>query len=296
MREKTIQGVCAAVAAPRDTRGAPDETAFRRSLEYLMGMGIRAFAINGATGEYCLTSREDLRRIATLAVDVTRGQAEVICGIGSAGIHGCLENAETALRAGVRSLLLPMPHFFPYAETDLEAFCREVSVNVAAPILLYNLPFSSPLNLRTVETLLRECPQIVGIKDSSGSLDILRALARSCPDACRIVGSDRVLSPALREGCCDGVISGVAGVFPELILTLYSAAPDSAAFAECAGALEEYIEAIAPFPVPWGLKITGEFLGIGPATFSQPLSAERRAQADRLREWLRRRDFVGAMI
>ena len=74
-------------------------------------------------------------------------------------------------------------------------------------------------NLVTVETLLEDCPNIAGIKDSSGSLDILRALTRSTSHACRIVGSGGVPESALRESCCDGVISGVAGVLPEVVLS-----------------------------------------------------------------------------
>lgn len=286
MPEKLIGGVYAAVGTPRDAKGALDEPALCRSLEYLMRKGIRGFAINGATGEYCLTSREELGRIAAVALEVTLGKAKVICGIGSAGIRGCLANAETALEAGIEALLLPMPHFFPYAQPDLEAFCLEAAARIDAPLLLYNLPFSSPLEPATVETLLVDRPNIAGIKDSSGSLNILRALTLTRPGACRIVGSDGVLQSALKEACCDGVISGVASVLPELILSLYAATPGSGSFADSGSALDEYIEAISPFPVPWGLKFTGEFLGIGPASFSQPLSAKRRAQAETLKKWL----------
>jgi dihydrodipicolinate synthase/N-acetylneuraminate lyase len=56
--------------------------------------------------------------------------------------------------------------------------------------------------------LIGACPSIRGVKDSSGSLDLLRVLTRSLPDAVCLVGNDSALPQALREGICDGVISG----------------------------------------------------------------------------------------
>ena len=61
-------------------------------------------------------------------------------------------------------------------------------------------------------------PNIIGIKDSSGSLDHTRRIASR---ACRIVGDDSVLVPALDAGLCDAVVSGVAGVLPELTTLLF---------------------------------------------------------------------------
>ncbi len=284
---KLIQGVHAAVGTPRDSAGRLDESALRVVLEYLMKEGIKGFAINGATGEYCLTTPQELSRVVAIALEMTKGRADVICGIGSAGLHGCVENIRIASVDGVKALLLPMPHFFPYAQTDLDAFCREVAHKTDRPILLYNLPFSSALTADTVERLLEDCPNIIGIKDSSGSLEILRRLTGTQPGACRIVGSDGVLEQALLEGCCDGVISGVASVLPHLIISLYNESPklQNEMFTQAATSLKNYIGAISHFPVPWGLKLSGELLGIIPASFSQPLSEERRMQAATLKTW-----------
>jgi len=253
MSGKLIGGVLAAVGTPRDAKGRLDEAGFCHSLEHLMQKGIEGFAINGATGEYCLTSPEELARLVALAAGIVKGRADLICGIGSAGIHGFLNLGGIAVQAGAKALLLPMPHFFPYAQTDLEAFSRTLVENLDAPILLYNLPFNSPLEPHTVGRLPEDCQNIVGIKDGSGSLEIL---------------------------------SGVATVLPELILSLNAATPNTNPFTEAARVLSEYIQAISLFPVPWGLKFTGEFLGIGPASFSQPVSPERRAQAEAPRDWL----------
>ncbi len=243
-----------------------------------MERGIGGFAINGATGEFCLTTPPELKQMVRIVGEVTSGRAEFVCGVGSAGLPGCLEHGLIAIEGGAAGLLLPMPYFFPYEQDDLAAFCKEASERLSAPVLLYNLPqFSSGLQPATVRDLIFECPNIVGIKDSSGSLDILRTLSEPGVEACRIVGSDGALAQAVDERLCDAVISGVASVLPELVLDAFQGRSREL--------LNEFIEAIGPFPVPWALKWIGEARAIAPASFSQPVSPQRLAQGRALQNW-----------
>lgn len=280
---KLVQGVYAAAATPRLEDGALDEAAFRGQLKFLLERGIQGFAVNGATGEYCLTTPVELERMVAIAAEVTAGRGAFVCGVGSAGLRGCLVNGRIAVEGGAQGILLPAPHFFPYQQDDLEAFCRRFAEQVPLPVLLYNLPqFTSGFQPETTVRLIAECPGIVGIKDSSGALDTLRALSAPGVEACRIVGNDTALVQALAEQVCDGVISGVACVLPEVLLTVWER---GAGFEEACGLLGEFIQAIAPFPVPWALKWIGESRGINAARFAQPLSAERERQAKKLQRW-----------
>ncbi|HWB83938.1 MAG TPA: dihydrodipicolinate synthase family protein [Bryobacteraceae bacterium] len=290
MSPALIQGLFAAVNTPRDTNGVFDSAALRNSLEFLLERGITRFVLNGATGEYVLTTPKELHEIVAAAAQIIGVRARFLCGVGSASLRGCLENAKAALDLGASGILLPMPYFFPYAQDDLEAFCREAARRLPVPILLYNLPnFTSGLAPATVRTLIADCPNIVGIKDSSGNLEILRMLSASGLTACRVVGSDRVIGEALREGLCDGAVSGIASVMPELLLSVFehSKRTDSPEFRAAVTALDEFIAAIAPFPVPWGLKWIAETRGICAANFALPVSPRRAAQARELQEWFR---------
>jgi 4-hydroxy-tetrahydrodipicolinate synthase len=289
---KLIDGVYAAVLTPREADGRLCERSLRTSIEFLLGRGVRGFAFNGATGEYCLTTPAELRRILAVAIEVIANGADFVCGIGSTSVRGCLENGNLAMDAGAKALLLPVPHFFAYEQDDLDVFCREIADKLPAPLLLYHLPqFTNTLELSTVQNLITECPNIVGIKDSSGSLEILRGLNHAGIDTCRIVGNDHILAEALQEGLCDGVISGVAGVLPEMILSLFAqrSRADFGEFALAARHLEEFIEQISRFPVPWGLKLVAESRGMAAATFSQPLSSRRIGQARYLQQWFQNR-------
>jgi 4-hydroxy-tetrahydrodipicolinate synthase len=288
MTEKIVNGVWAAAGTPRRADGALDEELLRRELEFLMSRGIRGFAVNGATGEFCLTTPAELEAIVGVTREATRGRAEFVCGIGAPGIHGSVERGRIAIAGGAKGLLLPMPFFFPYSQDDLEAFCRETAARLDSRILLYNLPkFTSGLEPATVCALIRECDHIVGIKDSSGNLDILRVLSEQGVDACRIVGSDAALAPARRENVCDAVISGCACAVPELLLAVFEhgGRPDSEEFRGSCRVLDEFIGSVSDFPVPWALKWIAEARGIVPASFAQPISKKRAEQAAELLRW-----------
>jgi 4-hydroxy-tetrahydrodipicolinate synthase len=286
--EKLTQGVYAAVLTPRLTDGATDGPALRALLRFLLGHGVSRFAINGATGEFCLTTPEQLREVLAIVREEGGPDAKVLCGVGGAGLAQVVELTHVAEQAKVQGLLLPMPYFFPYSQDDLMTFCTEAANATRLPMLLYNLPqFTSGLAVETVLTLVRDVKNIVGIKDSSGSLEIVEALTQQIPEACRIIGNDSALAPALFAGSCDGVVSGVACVLPRLITALFHATPGGDAFSGYTAQLGEFIEQLNGFPTPWGLKWAAEAQEVLSASFAQPVSAARLAQAEAFMQWCR---------
>lgn len=289
-----VSGVFAALLTPRNAEGDIDVPALGKLVRFLAASGISSFAVNGATGEFCLTSPEELHTMLSTIRAAGGGNARMLCCVGAASATQSIELARVAESEEAEALLLPMPYFFPYAQEDLDLFCRTVAGATRLPVLLYNLPqFTSGLDKETVRGLVTEVPNIVGIKDSSGSLEILRDLTRQGVRACRIVGSDAALAPALREGICDGVVSGIAGVVPEAILSLYARKDqiDSAGFAEPARRIEEFVEQINPLPYPWGLKWVAEARGILQSTTSLPLTPHRLEQRRQLITWFR--EWIG---
>jgi len=290
---KIVQGVYAAVLTPRTEDGRLDEGAFRRWLDFLEKAGVGGVALNGATGEYPLTTEEELRRLTELASEVLGGRLPFVTGIGAPSVDRAIQLGKIAMQAGSNALLLPMPYFYPYSQEDLMGFARGVAAALDVPILLYNLPqFTSGLAPESSCALIRECDNIVGIKDSSGSLDTLTLLLERLPDACRIVGSDDVLAPALQRGLIDGVVSGVACVLPELLVRMFAAgyrATDTAALASLSSQMTEVLKELGPLPVPWGLKMMAEARGLARAWFPLPLSPGRQESRREIAEFVNRR-------
>jgi 4-hydroxy-tetrahydrodipicolinate synthase len=287
--EKVIRGVYSAVITPRRPDGRIDEAALRSWLSFLVDAGVRGFAINGATGEFCLTTKEEFRFLMELTAEELSGRAVFVAGIGAGSVIASVQLGEIANDAGACGVLLPMPYFFPYSQEDLMEYTRGVAGELESQILLYNLPqFTSGLEPETSLRLIRECPNVVGIKDSSGSLDTVSLLTEEEPGACRVIGNDGVLVKALKNGVADAVVSGVACVLPELITQIFDAGTtqrfgsDGTARAE---ALSGFIEQLDKLPTPWGLKVMAEARGIAKASFPMPLAEKRRALVQELALW-----------
>lgn len=284
-----LGGIYAAVLTPRGSTGDLDETGFARLLEWLIGKGIDGFAIHGATGELTRTTEDEFARLMRVASGVPRGRVPFIAGVGAASVDACVRLAHIATRAGAEALLLPMPWFFRYSQQDLKAFCCAVAGAVETPVLLYNLPqFTNGLEPQTIAELIAECRGIVGIKDSSGSLETVRLLTERRITALRLVGNDAVLATGIAESVLDGVVSGVACVLPELITRLYRVGMEDtvcAEFHELAAVLAEVVARLDALPTPWGLKMMAEARGLGLATYPMPLSHGRELERDALLEW-----------
>lgn len=288
MEDLSIRGVFAALLLSRDRDGSLIEPALANQLEFLLSRGIRNFAFNGATSEYCQATPAELSRCLQISKTILPSDASILCGIGAASLRDTLKLGEIAIRAEVLGLLVPAPHFFPYSQSDLVAFVEAVAVRLPLPQLLYNLPqFTTGFEPATALDLVRRCSNIVGTKDSSGSLDTLRLLTRETTDTSRIIGNDGVLAQALLEDICNGVVSGVACVLPEIIQALFAHPPASPSFTSAADHLREIISHINVLPTPWGLKVLAEERGITQAVYPLPLSRERELQIHSIREWFR---------
>lgn len=280
-----FRGVYAALLSPRRADGALDLDSLRRQLELPERESLTGYALNGATGEFPCTTPDELAQTLK-AARAAAPQAQMLAGIGAGDVHGAVLRGKIASEEGADAVLLPMPAFFPYRQDDLRAFSLAVADAVPLPVLLYNLPqFTSGLQVDTVLSLLREHDNIAGIKDSSGSLDIVRAMTVEKVQGARIIGNDTALCAAMEHGLCDGVVSGVACALPELMTRIFAASPSSESFAQDQALLKECIEHLNPLPTPWGLKVVSEVRGFTQASYPFPLSPERASEAAELKIW-----------
>lgn len=283
----SFRGVYAALLSPRASDGELDTASFRQQVIELNRFGLRGYAINGATGEFTIVSDADVDKLVRVARQ-DAPEAEVLCGIGAGDLRLTVRRARIAQLAGAHAALLPMPNFFPYRQDDLVAYISAVASSVELPILLYNLPqFTSGLQVDTVLSLLAKHSNIVGIKDSSGSLDILRAMTAAGLKHSRLIGNDSALSPALTENVCDGVVSGVACTLPELMSSLFATGGRGSTFGMKSVQLKEFIDHLGPLPTPWGLKVTSAVRNFTHESYPFPLSRKREIEMAELRNWFK---------
>lgn len=265
-----------------------DLDALGRNIEFVLAAGADGVCVNGATGEYPRFSSAERRRIVESAQAFLRGRGRLIAGIGAAALDESVALGRHALDNGADALLLPPPHFFRYEPQDIASFYRQASARLDGSILIYNIPaFTSPVEPEWIARLTAAEANIAGAKDSSGSLAALAALKEQRAEV-RWVGSDAKISAALSSGAANGLISGIAGVFPEVVGELVNAHRDGSGSAAADAALLEIVRRIEKLPAPWGLKLLAQRRGLGEAHFALPVSSGRRRELAALQEWFER--------
>ena len=286
---RPIGGPIAAPLTVRNAAGELDETGFRRQLELLLQSGVAGICVNGATGEFIANTLDERRRLVQWSRGTMGSDGILVAGIGAARLEDVVRSGREALEAGADALLFPPPYFFPYEPGDLEAFYREAAARIGGPILIYNLPsFTTPVTTALALRLVQSVDGIIGLKDSGSNLATLRALTEQAEaGTVRLVGNDAMLAEALRTGCADGVISGVAGVLPELTVSIFRAHrnQDIEGFRTRVALLDELIARVDAVPVPWGLKFVARARGLPDPGFLWPLSPARQRQEAAFRRW-----------
>ena len=283
----SIQGTYPALLTPRKRDGAVDLNALERCAEFVMTLGASGVVTCGGSGEYFDLSIAQCKEILVKLVPVAKGRGQLIAGIGAATLEESVQLGHHALNAGADAVLLPPPYFFRYEGTDLLHFFRQAAREINGPVLLYNLAaFVSPIPDEVALELLESEPNIIGIKDSSGSRNVLSKLtSKESSTYVRILGDDSLAVECIRRGEIDALISGPAGVIPEASTALFNLVSNPEAFELAAGLYTEFIAQIRHLPYPWALKWLAEKRGLGTARLPFNPSQERQQSRQLLEAW-----------
>jgi 4-hydroxy-tetrahydrodipicolinate synthase len=285
-----IFGVYTPLVTPRDAEQRPDGGALCELLDFAAEGGVRGVVIGGTTGEFVHLTPEERGQI--LAAAARHSRVPVLAGVGHSTLHGALELARDAADAGAGALLVMPPYFFRYSQEDVREFLLRFADQAPAglPILLYNIPaFTNEISGDSLRELLSS-GRFAGLKDSSGSFDQflrLKSLRSNYPFVL-IVGDDRIFTEARAQGA-DGVMSGVSGALPELVVGIEHAilAGTARRAQSLDRRLREFIAWLDRFPAPLGLKLAlaARGLPVGPDTV--PLGPTSRRLLEQFRGWLR---------
>ncbi len=203
------------------------------------------------------------------------------------------ELTEHAARAGATAIALSPPCYFPLPQHDVLGYARRFSETASLPVFLYNVPQYAH-NEFAPETVqeLSQYSNIIGIKNSSGSLEYLKAVRGSTghrPDFAVLVGNEEKLLPALHAGAHGGVCGG-ANMFPSLYAQLYDAALEGShsqaeALHELVVRITEAVYTIGPAQTNYlrGLKCALSLLGVCGDALAEPLQsfdASERAELE----------------
>lgn len=209
-----FKGSIVAIVTPFK-EGKVDEEAYRRLIEFQIENGTSAVVPCGTTGESATLSVEEHNRVIDIAVEAVNKRIPVIAGTGGNSTREAIELTEYAKKAGADATLQVTPYYNKPTQEGLYQHFKAIAKAVPLPQVLYNVPGRTSVNMLP-ETVARlaELPEVVAIKEASGSLGQMAEIVRLAGDNITLLsGDDNVTLPVLSIGG-KGVVSVVANIAP----------------------------------------------------------------------------------
>ncbi|HUC93277.1 MAG TPA: 4-hydroxy-tetrahydrodipicolinate synthase [Paenibacillus sp.] len=215
-------GIIPAMVTPFNEQEELNEPALRSMTRRLVNAGVHGLFCLGTNGEFFNLSFEEKARIADILVEEAGGRIPVYAGAGCSSTRETVALARRLEQSGVDALSVITPYFLSFTQQELIRHFETVAAAVSIPVILYNIPSrtGNALSPKTVGQLA-QIPNIIGIKDSSGSFDNILQYIDQTPESFSVMaGTDSLILPSLMAGG-KGAIAATANVFPEAVASIY---------------------------------------------------------------------------
>jgi 4-hydroxy-tetrahydrodipicolinate synthase len=276
-----FKGYFTALVTPfRD--GKVDERAYRELIEWQIAEGINGVVPCGTTGESPTLSHEEHRRVVELCIETVRGRVPVIAGTGSNSTAEAIDLTRHAKAAGATAALLVMPYYNKPTQAGMYAHFKAVNDAVDIPILIYNIPPRSVVNM-SVETMARlaQLKNVKGVKDATADLTRPTQMRIAAgPAFCQMSGEDGTALAFFAQGG-HGCISVSSNVAPRQCVEVYKAwaAGDAARALALFTALMPLHDVMFvetnPMPVKYAASLIGKCTGEMRLPLLPPLPASK---------------------
>ncbi len=226
-------GVYPPIATPFDAAGEIDHAALDFNVQRWNTTGLAGYVVFGSNGENVFMDEQEklavLRTVARAAAKAKPGARapvkQVIAGAGCESTRETVRLCCLSAEAGAHAVLVLTPHYYKLSDKRMEAYFRDVADSCPVPVLLYNVPKFTGVNMGAdLVARLAKHPNIRGIKDSSANVpqlaDILR---RVPPDFAVLAGTASVLYAGCALGAVGGIVA-LANVAPRECVQLVEAA------------------------------------------------------------------------
>jgi len=206
----SISGIFPALTTPFE-KGDLSVSQLKSNIEKFERINLSGYLVLGSTGESVLMNdRERIEAVEAVRASASEGKT-IIAGTGMQSTRATIEFTNLAAGAGADYGLVVTPFYFKRQMTaeNLENYYREVAEKSKIPVLMYNVPKFTGLDLPLDAILsLADHPNIAGLKESSGNMALMGELMKSCPEDFVICqGTGSLLFTSLMLGARGGILA-----------------------------------------------------------------------------------------
>jgi 4-hydroxy-tetrahydrodipicolinate synthase len=290
-------GVGTALVTPFAPGGGVDAAAVRRLVRRQIDAGIHFLSPCGTTGEAPTLSAAEKLQIVQLVLEETAGRVPVLAGAGGYDTREVVELARAFEKAGADGILSVTPYYNKPTQEGLFQHYRAIAEATALPIVLYNVPGRTGVNLE-VSTVARlaALSNIVGIKEASGNVVQMSEIVEATPDEFVVVSGDDPLGVAAMAVGARGLISVASNAVPAEMVQIIELAEkgDFAAARRLHGWLLPFLQVnfVESNPIP--IKAAMSAMGLLSETYRLPLVAPSAGARDRIMKVLQDLRLLGS--
>jgi len=222
----TLQGIIPPLVTPLADEDSLDEPGLARLIDRVIAGGVDALFLLGTTGESPSLAMETKKQFIRLVCRMAARRLPVLVNVTVTAVSEVLNLADYAAHAGAAAIVLGPPFYFPLTQEELASCFERLIPRLPLPVYLYNYPqvFKASFGLETL-VRLRQFPEVLGLKDSSGDMEYFSAVRHLFPAGSGFglyCGPEEQLAEALQLGA-DGGVCGGANLFPSLYTGLFEA-------------------------------------------------------------------------
>lgn len=223
--KKNLRGSIAPVVTPFHKDGSLDLNTLTNLIDWHIESGSHGISVTGTTGEPSSLTLEERVQVMETAMKAVNGRVPFVPGTGSTNHEETLYLTKKAEELGVDAAMVIVPYYNKPSQHALYKHFKAVADSVTIPIIIYNIPGRTATNLevKTLARLSRDCPNIIGVKESNKDFEHINRVLLECGrDFLLYSGIELLCYPMLAIGGA-GYISATANVAPKQVAEVYEA-------------------------------------------------------------------------
>ncbi len=221
-----LRGLGVALVTPFNDQGAVDQSALEQLVDKLLVSGVNYLVVLGTTAETAVLTAKEKERIKSIVVSVNSRKVPLVLGLGSNDTRKLCKEIKKVNTNDFEAILSVTPYYNKPTQQGLYAHYKAVSDTTELPLILYNVPSRTGVNLElnTTLELASTSSNIIGIKEACGDLNQIDKLIANAPKDFEVVsGDDMTALESILRGA-SGVISVIGQALPEQTIAAVAAA------------------------------------------------------------------------
>ncbi|MBK7211973.1 MAG: 4-hydroxy-tetrahydrodipicolinate synthase [Bacteroidales bacterium] len=262
----TFKGTGVALVTPFHKQGTIDFGSLEKLIEHCVSGGVNYLVVQGTTAETATLTREEKLALAQFVVDTVDKRLPLVMGLGGNNTQEIVNILRTHSFEGFDAILSVTPYYNKPQQRGLYLHYKSIAVVSPLPIIMYNVPSRTSVNMKAETTLelAADFDNIIGIKEASGNIEQIMDILRQKPKDFLVISGDDLLTMPLLSMGCDGVISVVANAYPAEFSTMVQLGlkGDVKKAREIHFKLTEFTKALFADGNPAGIKAALEIKGL----------------------------------